>query len=152
MGDTSDDVDKDREAILDVHRRYNERANVTADTELLAELWDDDPSNVFFNLSGHNYRGLQHWSKLWDHYRPRVAYDVPWQSFDQNVTINGDVAWVTCLRLHKFRWIGEGDSPIGASAARITRSTEILVKRDGQWRVVHAHFSDAASTPRPGNV
>ncbi len=77
---------------------------------------------------------------------------MPWTTFDHNITINGDVAWVTCLRVHRFRWIGEGESPIGPSEARITRSTEILVKRDGRWRVVHAHFSEASREPAPGNV
>lgn len=149
---SENDREKDREAILEVHRRYNEEANVTADTALLAELWDDDPSNVFWNYSGHAYRGLAHWSRLWEYYGPRITFDIPWITWDHNVTINGDAAWVTCLRLHQLRWIGEEPSPLGEPKPQITRSTEILVKNDEQWRVVHAHFSVASLAPRPGNV
>jgi hypothetical protein len=28
----------------------------------------------------------------------------------------------------------------------------VFRKEDGDWRVVHAHFSEASSTPRPGGV
>ena len=34
----------------------------------------------------------------------------------------------------------------------ITRSTMVFRKEDGDWRVVHVHFSEAATTPRPGGV
>jgi hypothetical protein len=28
----------------------------------------------------------------------------------------------------------------------------VFRKEDGDWRVVHVHFSEAATTPRPGGV
>jgi len=34
----------------------------------------------------------------------------------------------------------------------ITRSTMVLRKEAGGWRVVHAHFSEASSGERPGGV
>lgn len=145
------DPDKDRAAVLEAHFAYNQ-ANSTADIPLLHTVWDDDPRNVFFNLSGHNYRGLAHWTKLWEYYGPRIAYDFPWITFDENVTINGDVAWVTCLRFHQFHWIGEEENPFPDSKPQLTRSTEIFVRKPDGWKVVHTHFSPGALSPRPGNV
>jgi hypothetical protein len=34
----------------------------------------------------------------------------------------------------------------------ITRSTMVFRKEQGEWRVVHAHFSEASAGPRPGGV
>ena len=29
---------------------------------------NDDPTNVFFNMNGHTYVGLEHWTRLWQYY------------------------------------------------------------------------------------
>ncbi|KAB2812931.1 nuclear transport factor 2 family protein [Pimelobacter simplex] len=147
------DLERDREAVLAVHHRYNKEAQATADIELLAELWDDDPSNAFYNYSGHNYRGLAQWSKLWEYFGERIEYFVPWTSFDTQVNVQGDVAWVTSQRFHGLRWIGDEDlNPLGEPTVRLTRSTEVMVRKGDTWKVVHAHFSLGSTDARPGAI
>jgi ketosteroid isomerase-like protein len=34
----------------------------------------------------------------------------------------------------------------------MSRSTMVFRKEDGDWRVVHVHFSEASTAPRPGGV
>lgn len=144
------EIERERAAVLAAHERYLE-VNSRFDDEGLGQVWDADPSNVFFNLSGHTYHGLDHWRKLWRYYRPRFEFRFPWRSWDHNVWIEGDVAWVTCQRMNQMRWTGEGEGPI-QDVPTVSRSTEIYVKSDGEWRAVHVHYSPAAMTPRPGNV
>ena len=74
---------------MDAHRRYM-AANSAVDKDQLARVWDDDPRNVYFNLTGHNYRGLAHWSKLWEYYQPRLHYVIDWMSWDHNIWVEGD--------------------------------------------------------------
>ena len=140
----------DTEAILDVHERYM-KANAVLDAETLSTLWSHEPSNVFFNLSGHTYRGLAHWTKLWNYYSTRLKAETPWRSWDHNVWVHGDVAWLTAHRMSNLSWIGEGEAPF-EGGPMISRATELYVKEDGEWRAAHVHYSPAAFSPRPGNV
>ncbi|WP_310961277.1 YybH family protein [Nocardioides terrisoli] len=143
---------KDREAVFEVHNRYMV-ANTEVDTAKLAEVWDATPTNVYFNLTGHNYRGLEHWSKLWHYYQPRLNMLMPWISWDHNIWVEGDVAWLTCLRLSQAQWVGEGSrGPVDQSLPTVSRATEIYKRVDGEWKAVHVHYSPAALSPRPGNV
>jgi ketosteroid isomerase-like protein len=148
--DADESTNADREAILEVHRRYLE-ANAILDAEALSHLWSHDPSNVYFNLTGHTYRGFDHWAKLWNYYSTRMRAEVPWRSWDHNLWIHGDMALLTCHRLSQLSWIGEEESPID-DAPMVSRSTEIYVREGDEWRVAHVHYSPAAFTPRPGNV
>jgi hypothetical protein len=62
------------------------------------------------------------------------------------------VIW--CHRHTRSDWVGE-EPPVGPRRygnEHITRSTMVFRKEDGDWRVVHVHFSEAASTPRPGGI
>jgi ketosteroid isomerase-like protein len=148
----SDPTAADRIAVMDAHRRYM-AANSAVDKDQLAHVWDDDPRNVYFNLTGHNYRGLAHWSKLWQYYQPRLHYVIDWMSWDHNVWVEGDVAWLTCLRLCQIEWVGEGENaPADQPEPAVSRATEIYRRVDGEWKAVHVHYSPAAMSPRPGNV
>jgi hypothetical protein len=59
--------DADHTAVLAAHHAYL-RANAAFDWPTLKPIWSDDPSNVFFNMNGHTYVGLEHWSQLWQYY------------------------------------------------------------------------------------
>ena len=142
----------DRAQILQVHRDYLE-ANGKADTDSLRKIWSADPTNVFFNLNGHTYVGLeQQWAPLWDHYRPRLKTIEPWVSDHVKVVVRGDMAAVTCHRVARLRWVGEGVTPDFSDRPLRSRSTEVLVRERGQWKVIHAHFSVANDGPRPGGI
>jgi ketosteroid isomerase-like protein len=151
MSEQVNDVEKDRAEVFEVHMRYM-HANTVIDSKLLAELWDTDPSNVFFNLTGHNYRGLDHWTKLWDYYTTRFQAKFPWISYDHNIWVDGDVAWLTCMRVSQLGWVGEEPAPMSTFDPVVSRGTEIYRRIDGQWKAVHVHYSPAATTPRPGNI
>ena len=68
--------------------------------------------------------------------------------------MSDDLAVVWCHRHTRSDWLGN-EAPVGPrryGAEHITRSTMVFRKEDGDWRVVHVHFSEAATTPRPGGV
>ncbi|KWX67210.1 nuclear transport factor 2 family protein [Mycobacterium sp. NAZ190054] len=141
----------DHAAVTAVHEEYL-RLNAITSADGLARIWSADPRNAYFNLSGHNYRPLSAWLALWRYYRPRLRHRSPWRSFDREITVAGDVAWVTCLRTVDAAWIGDEEDPFtGFGPQTRTRSTEILRREADGWRVVHAHFSMLApGVPIPG--
>jgi ketosteroid isomerase-like protein len=141
---------QEREAVLAAHEGYL-RANTDIDPVALRRVWDGDPSNVWFNLSGHTYQGLDHWCKLWDYYRTRIKSARPWTAVDPIVRLKGDAAFVACTRVSEMVWIGDGPAPMQMGLGR-SRSTMIFVRRDGGWKAVHAHFSTASEEPRPGGI
>jgi ketosteroid isomerase-like protein len=146
-------VDADREAVLDALAQYL-KANATFDWEALRPIWSDDPQNVFFNMNGHTYVGLEHWTRLWKYYRERVDTGL-WEPFDINVTIRGDMALVTCHRKTKRKWKGAESERLAHDVDKpdfVSRSTMVMVKESGRWKTVHVHFSEASAGSRPGNI
>jgi ketosteroid isomerase-like protein len=142
--------EKDRTDVVAAHEGYL-RANTDIDPVALREVWDGDPSNVWFNLSGHTYQGLDHWCKLWEYYRTRIKSARPWIAVDADVRVKGDVAWVASTRESEMVWVGAEPAPMRMGRGR-SRSTMLFVRRDGAWRAVHAHFSAASEEPRPGGI
>jgi ketosteroid isomerase-like protein len=144
-------IDDDRAEIFRQHKAYLE-ANSVLDPTKLVGVWGPDPSNVYFNLSGHTYRGLDQWSRLWDYYRDRLDYGgVPYTSWDQQIRVEGDVGWLTSSRFGITKWVGIEESPFPEGFTP-SRSTEIFVRSDEGWRCVHTHFSRASTEPRPGGI
>jgi len=144
--------DADHKAILAAHDGYL-RANAAFDCHALKPIWSDDPSNVFFNMNGHTYVGLEHWSRLWQYYAQHKESGW-WEPFDVKVIVRGDMAAVTCHRKTTSKWRPETGTPdVGhQDKSFISRSTMVLVKEHGAWKTVHAHFSEGRDTPRPGGV
>jgi hypothetical protein len=142
----------DRTRILEVHQAYLD-ANSTFDWKALRPIWSDDPTNVFFNMNGHTYLGLEHWTRLWQYYGERLETG-QWEPFDVKVIVCGDMAVVTCHRKTKTRWTGAPtERPVWHVDKSFTsRSTMVLLKQHGDWKTVHVHFSEARDTPRPGNI
>jgi ketosteroid isomerase-like protein len=142
--------DTDRDQVLAQHRAYL-NANEKVDPQLLNGVWDEDPGNVYFNLNGHTYTGLAHWSRLWDYFSTRLEQIVPYTSYEQRVQIEGDIAWITALRFGETRWVGS-EPPPRPDGAVVSRSTEVLVRGAQGWQVVHTHFSRGSLAPRPGDI
>lgn len=142
----------DRARILAAHQAYLD-ANAAFDDKALRPIWSADPTNVFFNMNGHTYVGLEHWSRLWRYYSQNLETG-QWEPFDMKVIVRGDMAVVTCHRRTKTRWKGApGERPVWhVDKSFISRSTMVLLRQDGHWKTVHVHFSEARDTPRPGNV
>jgi ketosteroid isomerase-like protein len=142
----------DVKRILEVHDAYL-RANAAYDWRALRAIWSDDPTNVFFNMNGHTYVGLEHWTRLWQFYAQHKESGW-WEPFDVKVMVSGDMAVVTCHRKTATRWKPDsGAAPPGhEDKSFVSRSTMVLRREHGNWKTVHAHFSEGRATPRPGGV
>jgi ketosteroid isomerase-like protein len=131
--------------ILEAHEAYL-TANASYDWEALRPIWSADPGNVFFNMNGHTYVGLEHWTRLWRYYREHKESGW-WEPFDVKVIVRGDMAVVTCHRKTSTRWKDGSED-----RSFVSRSTMVLVREHGDWKTVHAHFSEGRDGPRPGGV
>ena len=143
----------DREQILKLHEDYLE-ANSGFDCQKLEAIWSKAPEAVFFNLNGHTYKGREHWIRLWKYYAQNVSSSY-WLPFDIGGVVSADMAVVWCHRRTKRKWTGKERPPKDIHYGGdefITRSTMVFRKEAVGWRVVHAHFSEAGSGPRPGGV
>jgi hypothetical protein len=141
----------ERRRLLELHQIYLD-ANAKLDTELLSTVWRDDPSAVYFNLNGHTYVGLNQWKRLWRHYKTQFETVEPWVPTHVKVLIRGDMAVITCERTCRLRWIGDEPPASFSDKPLPSRSTQVYVRENGDWRVVHAHFSPANEGPRPGSI
>ena len=145
--------DADRNQVIEALHAYLD-ANATFDWRTLARIWSHDPNNVFFNMNGHTYVGLEQWTRLWQYYSERVDTGL-WEPYDISVMIRGDMALVTCHRRTQRHWKGREEERLAYDvdkSAFVSRSTMVMLKESGGWKTVHVHFSEAAMGPRPGNV
>ena len=142
---------EDRRRVLERMDQYLD-LNGRFDWEALQELWSAAPGSVFFNLNGHTYKGREHWTRLWQYYKNNVASGY-WVPFDIGGVIDGGLAVVWCERHTRSEWVGQDPVPSRPYGKDfISRSTMVFRKEDGDWRVVHVHFSPASDAPRPGGV
>ena len=144
---------EDREAILTLHAQYLD-VNTRFDWEHLQPLFSPAPEATFFNLNGHTYNGRDHWTRLWQFYGQHVQSSY-WTPFDIGGVVTGDLAVVWCHRHTRRQWTGTEPPPRDLhynNTAFISRSSMVFRKEEGQWRVVHAHFSPADAGPRPGGI
>ena len=124
-------MNDEREQILAAHDAYL-RANAAYDWPALKAIWSDDPTNVFFNMNGHTYVGLEQWTRLWQYYAQHKQSGW-WEPFDVKVIVRGDMAVVTCHRKTTSRWRPETGTPDAGHQDKsfISRSTMVLVKDNG---------------------
>jgi len=142
----------DRSRVLERLHEYLE-ANASFDWGQLQDIWSGEPEAVFFNLNGHTYKGREHWTRLWQFYQPNVRSGY-WTPFDLGGVVSNDLAVVWCERHTQSEWIGRDPPPQARryGVSFISRSTMVFRKEAGDWRVVHVHFSEASTVPRPGGI
>jgi hypothetical protein len=142
----------DRSRVLERVHEYLE-ANAGFDWEGLQDLWSGAAEAVYFNLNGHTYKGREHWTRLWQFYRPNVRSGY-WTPFDLGGVVADGLAVVWCERQTQSEWIGRDPPPPGRryGVSFVSRSTMVFRKEAGDWRVVHVHFSEASAAPRPGGI
>jgi ketosteroid isomerase-like protein len=146
-------TDADRKSVLEQHRAYLE-ANSIFDVDRLQHIWSGAPEASFFNLNGHTYEGRDHWIRLWNYYKKHMQTG-DWIPFDIHGFFSGDIAVVWCHRKTKLEWTGSDPRPDNnrhKDKEFTSRSTMVFHREDGQWRVVHTHFSEGSSDPRPGGI
>ena len=143
---------EDRGRLLERMHEYLD-ANARFDWVQLQDIWSGAPEAVFFNLNGHTYNGREHWTRLWQFYQKNVT-SAYWTPFDIGGVVSDDLAVLWCHRHTKSDWVGSEPPPAARryGTEHITRSTMVFRKEHGDWRVVHVHFSEASTTPRPGGV
>ena len=143
----------DRKKLLQLLDEYIV-ANSHFDWDQLQPMWSALPEATFYNLNGHTYDGADHWRRLWAFYKKNVEGSY-WTPFDIGGVITDEMAVIWCHRDSHRHWVGKDQPPrdIHYEGDKfITRSTMVFRKEDGDWRVVHVHFSPASETPRPGSV
>jgi hypothetical protein len=145
--------ESDRKRLLQLLDEYIV-ANAAFDWEALKPTWSELPAATFYNLNGHTYNGADHWRRLWAFYQQNVEGSY-WTPFDIGGVVTGEMAVIWCHRNSRRHWVGTGRPPreIHYQGDKfITRSTMVFHKEAGNWRVVHAHFSEVDSGPRPGGI
>jgi len=142
----------DRRRVLELQQAYLE-ANATFDWAALDKIWSHRSDSVFFNMNGHTYVGLAHWTELWQYYHDRIDSGL-WEPYDIKVVIRGEMAVATCHRRTQRRWKGPAAErpPEHVDKSFISRSTMVMVREGGDWKTIHVHFSEASPGPRPGGI
>jgi ketosteroid isomerase-like protein len=129
------------EEILNIHLGYV-LANRTGDTAWCrANMAGGDDGVILYNTNGSNYIGVEHWCNLWDYYKDHIKGDRRtkgepplFESSQRRITVSDDAAWVT----YRMRMVGKLD---GVEMPEDARGTEIYQRIDGEWRMVHGHWS-----------
>jgi SnoaL-like domain len=139
----------DRKRLRELHDAVF-RANDKLDIDALRQLWSDDPNNIYFNTNGHVYHGIDDWSYIWDHYRPKMHSTQPAPSYNTRIIIRGDVALIIDEYLWRhWDWSGSAPRPTYADNSPYLRSTQACFREGDDWKVVHAHFSSGHAGLRP---
>jgi ketosteroid isomerase-like protein len=142
---------EDRKRLLERLHDYLD-ANARFDWEKLQDIWSGEPEGVFFNLNGHTYCGREHWTRLWQYYKDNVDSGY-WSPYEIGGAVSDDLAVIWCHRHTRSEWVGKDPTPSRPYGKEfISRSTMVFRKEDGDWRVIHVHFSPASEAPRPGGV
>ena len=143
----------DHQRLLQLHADYID-VNARFDWDGLEPIWSAAPEATFFNLNGHTYRGRDHWIRLWKFYGQNVQSSY-WTPYDIGGVVSADQAVIWCHRSTQRTWTGAEPPPVDLhydGTTFVTRSTMVFRKEDGDWRVVHVHFSEASGGERPGGV
>lgn len=129
-------------AIHDLLGQYAKAVD-TVDLRLLAQIWSHSPDVSFIYPLGEEHG--------FDAIEQRVFHDLLGGTFsardlrmhDVAIYVNGNAAW------SEFRWDFRATMRKDGSEVRTHGvETQIYRKEDGQWRLVHVHYSeDLQPTP-----
>lgn len=132
-------VDDTRE-IGQLLESYKQSINA-ADTTLAKSFWLTDNRVSFIHPRGHEkgWEGIK--TGIYGMFGANFSKrDL--KSFDETITVYGDMA------ILEFYWVFDatfaGDNP--AEMQTRGRETQVLKKIDGQWRIVHVHYSGMPAT------
>ena len=103
-------------------------------------VWLHEPAVSCVHPGWHRLDGWDEVRRSWENI---FANARPWTVAceDARFAIAEDVAWVVCVEIIRPFGIGEEDA-----AARM-QATNVFVRRDGTWRMVHHH---ASASPTSG--
>jgi hypothetical protein len=138
----------DQNALVELHHAFL-LANDHLDYEALKKVWDSSSSNRHFNTNGFTYENLADWESIWNFYRPQFKLLGPYSPGRLHVIVRGDMACLSADYISRDKeWIGHSE----VHNPPYYRATQVAVRGDAGWKVVHAHFSVQAEGERPDLV
>jgi len=112
-----------------------------ADAGLAAQVWRTSPDVSFIHPAGHGHgweevKGFYNFFSSAFSERKLTARDI-------TVHVNGDTAWA------EFYWHFKAKQTKDGSAVETDgRETQIYVRADDRWQLVHAHYSSPVVPPQ----
>jgi ketosteroid isomerase-like protein len=108
----------------------------TADVELVKQIWSSSPEVSFIHPLGHE-RGLdQIADHVFRHLMGETFSERKLSVKDVSIHVYGDTGW------SEFYWdFAAKRRKDGSPVATKGRETQIYHKEQGQWRLVHVHYS-----------
>ena len=109
------------------------------DFDLLYSIIADDSAYLEVQPEGRVVRGIEEFRQSEDFFGSPDFRAIRYEITDLQIGFSrsGDVAWYFCMLDDENEWRGEPASWLDA------RWTGVLEKRDGRWRMVQMHFSNA---------
>lgn len=126
-----------------------EKANVKSVLEQYVEAWKAEDIEMFVKIFATNedmvmftsesatlFVGWASWKEMFESYFEPIEFiDISFKDEVIKVHDSGKVAWITGMEDSTFIYQGQENSAKGM------RVTWILEKRNGNWVIVHAHWS-----------
>lgn len=128
------DLAADSTTIKDLVKNYAESIN-KADTVIGAKLFAHSKEVSFIHPLGHARGWIEINKTIFTLFRETFSYR-NLKTFNEHVTVYGNTAWV------EFYWtfdakFKKNDAPFQSKG----RETQIWSKKNGQWNIVHVHYS-----------
>ncbi|WP_044870507.1 nuclear transport factor 2 family protein [Pseudomonas sp. LFM046] len=122
-------------AELDVHEAFNQwlKAARAKDIDGIVARYADDVI-AYDAILQLQFKGIQAYGQHWRYCMEMCSGDHIFEPADPTIHADGNVAFLHCL----IRCGGEHDGQVQTSWMR---GTQCYVKRGGQWKIIHEHFS-----------
>jgi len=136
--EAAENIEVEKAAVRNIVHRYIE-ALENRSMEDLAGIFAQDDDTVL--LDGNDSRRFVGWEAIETRYREHFSFyerlEVKIRDLRIQVHSSGEVSWLACVLDWDYVFQGR------AVAARGLRASWVLRKRNGDWRLVQAHFSFA---------
>jgi len=139
----SRDTSADLEAIGSVIAKYAKSID-SADTSLASQIWWDSPEVSFIHPLGHEHGFDQIKANVYTRLMGETFSERKLTPRDITIHVYGDAAWAEFYWDFNAKFRKDG-KPISTHG----RETQIYRKMQGNWRILHVHYSGMPAT-RPG--
>ena len=139
----SRDTSADLQAIGRVIAKYAKSIDA-ADTTLAAQIWWDSPEVSFIHPLGHEHGFDQIKANVYTRLMGETFSERKLTPRDITIHVYGDAAWAEFYWDFNAKFRKDG-KPISTHG----RETQIYRKMQGNWRILHVHYSGMPAT-RPG--
>jgi ketosteroid isomerase-like protein len=139
----SRDTSADADAIGRIISKYAESIDA-ADTTLAAQIWWDSPEVSFIHPLGHEHGFDQIKANVYTRLMGETFSERKLTPRDITIHVYGDAAWAEFYWEFNAKFRKDG-KPIATHG----RETQIYRKMQGNWRIIHVHYSGMPTT-QPG--